>query len=86
MKKNFLLALFLAAPSLSLAQAAPPRAASGGAEALDPSTVVTVSGTALGRSRFDLGDGRSGVDVLLRTTGGEILVQLGADFWVRSKR
>jgi hypothetical protein len=67
MKKNFLLALFLATPSLSLAQAAPHPAAPGGAEAFDPSTVVTVSGTALGRSRFDL------------------LVQLGADFWVEKQ-
>jgi hypothetical protein len=85
MKKNFLLALFLATPSLSLAQAAPHPAAPGGAEAFDPSTVVTVSGTALGRSRFDLGDGRPGVDVLLRTTRGDILVQLGADFWVEKQ-
>jgi hypothetical protein len=85
MKKNFLLALFLAVPSLSLAQATPHPAASSGAEAFDPSTVVTVWGTALGRSRFDLGDGRSGVDVRLRTASGEILVQLGADFWVEKQ-
>jgi hypothetical protein len=85
MKKKFLLALLLAVPSLSLAQAAPHPAALGGAEAFDPSTVVTVWGTVLGRSSFDLGDGRSGVDVLLRTTSGDILVQLGADFWVEKQ-
>jgi hypothetical protein len=85
MKKNFLLALFLAVPSLSLAQASHHPAASGEAKAFDPSSVVTVWGTALGRSRFDLGDGRSGVDLLLGTTSGEILVQLGAEFWVEKQ-
>jgi hypothetical protein len=85
MKMNSLLALFLALPSLSLAQAARDPADSGGPDAFDPSTVVTVWGTALERSRFAMADGRPGVGLLLGTPGGEVMVQLGADFWVEKQ-
>jgi uncharacterized Zn-binding protein involved in type VI secretion len=64
---------------------APPRAWQGESDSrlFDPSTVVTVWGTVLARSRVVGATGTvDGVDVRLGTPGGEIRVHLGPGFWV----
>jgi hypothetical protein len=64
---------------------APPRSWEGESDSrmFDPTTVVTVWGTVLARSRVVGAAGAAaGVDVLLGTSGGEIRVHLGPGFWV----
>lgn len=83
MKKLGLLALFVVAPALSLAQGGPPPGRGPGAMRMfDPATVVTVTGTVLGESRIDGGMGHSGVRLSVNTSDGEIPVHLGPDFWL----
>lgn len=82
MRKSTLLALFIAVPSLTAAQPGPAQDAAHGSGTFDRSTVATVTGVVLGESRVDRGTGHPEVELLLRTTGGDMRVLLGPDYWV----